>query len=420
MTAMVDLSRHCLPTSIPTSDAAISYDLEHSVKIGESALSTTITYVNGLPYPVHVTDRLGLTKTLPSGIGNGVVSTKKLEIYLTHRFKTNVNFDPHYVLNGAYVAECKTLALIQEKIAAHYSGKLTARQRVGGELIVTVKFTVSDEIMRLNNNDVYINDIDSAIRSGASDVDTTIIPTHPDSKAGRMLKDTVRSKGFNLNMVINDPKQVFGERFINVLGEVYRIPVTNDPMEREGIHVYESTPSAVERYGTPMRKRVITFDQAAELEMFYPSQHQAKTLGDANSAMKRELDEYKNRLARDTIERERDLSDRKHEHEKWSVEQKRIEEERKAHADEAKRLREERDQIRKEVIADGDYRRKMYGHQLEDEVSVRNRIVAEDKYRQDRAKNESNALLDMLKWIPAAIGAVATMFLAFSKLMPSK
>ena len=83
-------------------------------------------------------------------------------------------------------------------------------------------------------------------------------------------------------------------------------------------------------------------------------------------------------------------------------------------------MREERDQMRKEVFADGDYRRKMYTHQLDDELSVRSRIIAEDKYRQDRAKNESNALLDMLKWIPAAIGAVATMFLAFSKLMPSK
>lgn len=420
MTALVDLSRRNLPTSIPTSDSQISYDLENSSKCNEAALSTTITYVNGLPYPVHITDRNGLTKTLPSGNGSKVRTTNKLEIYYTHQFKTSVNFDPHHVLNGAYVAECQTLKLIQEKIAAHYSGKIPTRQRVCSFITVTVKYTISDEVFRLNDNDVYIHDIDTAVRSGAHDVDSSVIPTHPDSREGRMLRDLKRTDGFNLNMVINDPKKVFGERFVNILGTVYRIPVIEDPMQREGVHIYETTPSSIERYGTPMRKRVITFEQVADLEVFYPSQHQAQVLGDSSAAMKRELDEYKNKLANDTLERERIISDRKYEHEQWALAQKRLEDERKAQAEETKRVREERDQMRKEVFADGDYRRKMYAHQLDDELSVRSRIIAEDKYRQDRAKNESNALLDMLKWIPAAIGAVATMFLAFSKLMPSK
>lgn len=420
MAALVDLSRRTLPATIPVADSNLSHDMENSTKRSEVSLTTTVSYVNGLPYPVHITDRSGLTKTVPSCIDGNVTTTNKLEIYYTHQFKPSVNFDPHHVLNADYVAECRTLKLIQEKIAAVYSGKSNTRLRLNVLITVTVKYTVSDEVFKLNDNDVYIHDVDVAVRSGARNVDASAVPTHPESKEGRLLRDLKRNDGFNLSMVINDPKKVFGERFVNILGVVYRIPVIDDPTQEEGIHVYETMPSAIERYGTPMRKRVIAFEAAAELNSYFNSQHQAQILGDSSSQMKRELDEYKNRLAVENLERERTSAELKHAHDKWAIEQRRLDDERKVQAEEMRRVREERDQIRKEVFADGDYRRKVYSHQLDDEISVRSRIIAEDKYRQDRAKNESNALLDMLKWIPAAIGAVATMILAFTKLMPSK
>ena len=417
MSPLVDINRRELPKQIPTNNVAISYELNAHGKKQEVTFSTTVTYVNGLKYPIYITDRMGLTKTLPSGINKVVNSTCDLEIYLTHKYKYGVNFDPYSILDDKYVANNKTLALLKSEIIKHYD-KLTPRQMASGEFSVTLKFVVTDELLRLNGNDVYLNDLDVAVKSAIAN-DDDLIPTHPESIEGRLLRELKQTTGFNLNVFINDPDSKFGERFVNILGQVYRVPMVQDRSKAEGVHFLESTPTELERVGSPVRKRVIAFDDAAVLEQFYPSQHSAKVLGDSNSAMKRQLDEYKNELAQAALDRERIASDLKFEREQAEDKRKKLKADQEAEADELKRMREEKEAIRKEIFADSDYRRKTYVHQMDDEVSIRQRIIAEDKYRQDRAKSESNAVLDILKWVPAAIGAVATMFIAFTKLLPS-
>lgn len=417
MTALVDITRRDLPKTIPTNNVELSHELAHHAKVRDTVFTTSITYVNGLGYPVNVTDRMGLTKTLPSAINRMVETTCNLEIFLTHKYKYGVNFDPYNVLDDKYVESNKSLALMKAEIIRHFD-EMTPRQKACGEFIVTLKYVITDEVMRLNGNDVYIHDIDVAVRSAAVGVEE-LIPTHPESKEGRLIREISRTDGFSLNVSINDPNNKFGERFVNILGEVYRVPMMQDPTQPEGVHFIESTPSKLECVGSPVRKRVIAFDDVAGLEQFYPSQHAAKCLGDSNSVMKRELEEHKNQLAGIAFERERMMTDLKFEREEAEHKQKKAEADRKAELEELKRIRDEKEFLRKDIFADSDYRRRMYGHQLDDEVSIRQRIIAEDKYRQDKAKSESNAILDILKWVPAAIGTVAALFLAMTKLLPA-
>lgn len=416
MTMFVDIDRRALPKRIPTNNVELSYELGSPSKANDVSLITSIAYINGLTHDVYVTDRMGLTKKIPSAIKKGVTTTTNFEIHLTHQYCFGVNFDPYDVFNDKSIAENKSLQLIKSEII-RLSENLTPRQRAVGVFKVTLKYVVSDDVLSCNGGDVYLNDIDVSVRS--SKAASEIIPTHPESVEGRLIRNVNNTHGFNLNIYINDPHGKFGTRYINVLGQVYRVPVISDPSQQEGIHCLDSSPAVIDCAGTPVSRRIIAFTDEVGIEPFYRDQHSAKTLGDPSSALKRELEELKQQNAHILAEREMSIADLKHAREEAKLKREEMEEQRKIKMEEHKAIEAEREQLRKEVTEELKSRRDMQSTVLADEAATRNRVLAEDKYRQERAKAESNTILDMLKWIPAAIGAVATLVIAMIKLFPS-
>lgn len=416
MTTFVDINRRTLPKRAPTNNVELSYELGTPFKTRDVSLTTSLTYINGLNYDVHVTDRMGLTKKIPSAIKKEVSSTTNFEVYLTHQYCFGVNFDPYGILNDSNISENKSLQLIKAEIIRLSEG-LSPRQRAAGIFKVTLKYVVSEELMRLNGGDLYLQDIDVAVRSAT--IDTDKIPTHPESVEGRMLRNVSNSKGFNLNIYINDPDGKFGTRYINVLGNVYRVPAISDPSQQEGIHCYDSSPASIDCAGAPVSKRIIAFTDDVGIEPFYRDQHSAKVLGDPSAALKRELEEIKHINARALADREAAINELKHEREEAKLKREAVEEQRKAMVEQHKAAEDEKERLRKEIADDLKARRDMQSTVLADEQATRSRILAEDKYQQERSKTQSNAILDVLKWIPAAIGAIATLVIAMVKLFPS-
>lgn len=84
------------------------------------------------------------------------------------------------------------------------------------------------------------------------------------------------------------------------------------------------------------------------------------------------------------------------------------------------RQKERRKLLYDEANSEMELRRLREKEVMENEAAMRQHILSQDKYRNERAKSESNAILDVIKWIPLAFTGVIAVVAFVTKLLPSK
>lgn len=391
-----DLNDRVLPTHVACIPVE-RMDLQENLRSPEIQFVRSVSYINGLVKDVNVTDHLGMPLTI-SSTSDTTARVDTFEVIVTYRFIHGVNFDPLRLLTDEMINERKELKIVRDRLLEFYSDH---RRRMRA-LTLNLCYHFDMEMFKANNMNLYSPDLNLTLGIGGK----AQILTHPSSEEGKLLSIQMGAKAYDIRILINDPLGEFGERFINIGGEVFRIPVSNDPSRPKGVHLSGSVPVRNESYGEVMRSKYVSFAEALELNFLYMSVAEAQAHGDSSSREKREYEQLKDQLKLQALERETALSEQEDRRKAVEHELKLSESRHKQEIMLLQHRMEQENLTAKQATLELDAKRAREKALLDEEAMIRQRILSEEKYHQDRAKANSGAILDILKWLPVAISGI--------------
>lgn len=237
-----------------------------------------------------------------------------------------------------------------------------ARGRNANFVIV---YDVSVSRIRKNAGKVFLPEADIMISDNA---DMELY--HPNSHMGRIQIHDRQSivKRAGRELWINDPRRVFGDKWININGEVFKIKADHYTDVKEGVAV---TDSAKYNFKTgklqPAQMLNLTFEEADKLLGMYNTAEEARVQGDLKSVREKEAQELKHK--RHQLETETEIK---------VAEMKRLLVEEKA----------KNDRLENKLAA---------------EKIERDEKAAKMKSEYERKSHYRKSSLELLKWLPAFI-----------------
>lgn len=351
----------------------------------------SMSYFNHLGYSISVLDSNNISTTIPTSSSPTGEPVFIVEYRIGFTSDVNLNWDT--VLN-----ENTKNPTIQALKAIVKDNKVKV-STIGNEYII--EYTIRHTTLSKNNFAIYYSDLNIVIAKS----DKIYNVVHPLSNVGQNLVIALEenSSGFQYRVIINDPFNQFGERYVNINGSVFKVKRTVDHSVRPGVYVH-SRDQCIDgsAYATGYGNDYYSFDEADESIPLYGTVHLAATLGDMNYKQTQDLkakeNEVKQKLADLSlmkVEMETKLKNMEYDHKK---EQMRLERENinlKDQLEREKQLREEEASRSK--------------HEYEKQAR-------EDKAYYERRTYERKDTNELLKWIPAILSGVLTVATILMKL----
>lgn len=348
------------------------------------------TYHNGFSKTVTVVDRSGMRIEIPPSI-DPRVSDFVIRVRITVGREVNLNID--HLLNSSSPASKAMARVIQQ-------GGVSYRH---GQISYELDFFVALSDVEDNGGGIYLEDLDRVV----STLNGPHIPLHPHSEVAvrnRLVEDDdainrVASFGFSLRII--DSLGTFGDRYVNIHGQVYKVPSVRESTLPDGVYLTSSGPVEGEvKYAKPVSKRY-SFEEADEGLRLYRTVEAARTYGDEIAQRERELKEWGVSLK----EKEQRLRDEKIEREYEFEKLKQQLERERAEEESLRKQEESRAQQRmarlKEEIAELEHKRNVEMLQRKDTYETRS-----------LERKESQ---EVVKFLPAIVTGALALVVAFSK-----
>lgn len=263
-----------------------------------------------------------------------------------------------------------------------------------------VEYRIPEEDFDSNNGVLFLQNIDLQV----SILDHALTPPHPHSMLGIRNRDAHDFKeelvpaGVFYGIYIRDQCREFGERYVNVNGNVMYVPVKDDVSdERDGLYVVSSGKLKSQLPHERVLVEYYPFEEAEKLGL-YKTYNDALTLGNPEEKMRRELEEKKQRLVLEELE--------------WK--RVRVQQERQ--------IELERDQMRAAMmkyeyqLSRLNQANKLFAAELERREMQNRREMAIVKDILGARDHERRESMEILKLIPTIITTVATYVVAYKKL----
>lgn len=354
-------------------------------------------YRNTLSYPVVLTDRNNLSKVLPIQPVIREHDSKSLRVDIVIEFSDDVLFDCTHVLDlpeNQMTKELRTLkhALLNNTVSLRYGGKS-----------ITISYIVTDNILKRNGYMFYSDELDVVI-SRQTEFDPNTV--HPYSNIGQKLIIASPSDMFEYKIMINDPKGLFGDRYININNTVYKVPLTTDPQQPAGVYVYTNT-------GEDSEPIYHSFDEAQETLGLYTTRALAQDYGNPQDAYKRKLEEEALKNKANYLEKEKELQQQAHalKQEELALKSQYEKEDLIRKTEQAElnqRLREHEYTIKKLTTEKTEQLAKLKA-ELEEQQAIRDREMAELKYKMDMRSYNRKDTSETIKWLPTIVGGILSL-----------
>lgn len=356
-----------------------------TASLSEFGFETYLSYKNGLPYPVTVSLRNGMTFEVPPLNSNWRNATD-FTVLVKYRFARNVKIDVHRLLDDVDDNASQMLIALRDAVAE-------ARLNVvnnGNECVIS--HHVNREAFEKNGGCVYVDDLDITV----SMPEHALNVIHPESPEGRMLKARLEASqyGFSYRIEINDPNRLYGDRFINISGRVFRIRATTDETKPEGVYVH-STGSVDDEPLLDGREHM-PFESADDALGLYATAHDAKTLGNLAEERKREIEELQYTHKVQFMNMEHEFKRLTHDMETRMVEYKRERGEREMElATEVSRLK----LVEMRLEQEAKEREARYATEKAERES---RMLRDKEYYERRSYDRKDSS-EIVKWVPAMV-----------------
>lgn len=348
-------------------------------------------FVNGLPYHIRVCTRQGIIYTIAPDLR---AQSREFRISLLQEWSTRTEHD---------TSQLETLTSPVEKAIADSMlinlGGMMGSTKMG---CITTSITASD--FEINGGTLYLESLDILVSTRPGSL------VHPHSPLGRdlaLIRDTqgaAHEDAASFIIRIVDNARKVGHLFINLNGDVFRVPARVDTSMEDGIYVIKSGVS--EGDFEPQAPTVIYygFEEGKEKLKLFNTVREAKVMGDVDANLdadyKMRLAEVRNeelRLKGIVAENNIELETVKH-----RVKQLELELDDEKRKGEMAKLRYEEDLRRQKAELD------TLNHQL----NMRS-MTRKDYYEERSADRKDQS--EILKWLPTIIVAAGAIILGLRK-----
>jgi len=352
-----------------------------------SPIEINFSYVNRTPVPVSIGLRNGFKFTLPAEPDNQPPRLViRVEILTTVAIKTNIQ----RVLSVVDDASTQELQLLRDA----FQKEIEVNAHGGSRMYLD--YPIEYQTLRQCGGSIYSNETDTVV----SILDVLDMPEHPHSLMGKhkqliaenLSEESFSSFGYTLKII--DNTGIFGDRFINLAGRVFKVVATEDQTMREGVYILTNGHVKSLRETPATGMEIVAFEDAEEHLGLY------RTFAEAYNSADRQL-ERKEKIAQmeyDTQFLRAELTRAKEAFNQSEFERERIrksmEEQAAAHAADQARQHEE-------------YQRKM----------ERERAQMKDDY--ERKSHERKDHSESLKFLPTIIVGIGAIMVAIKTLLSS-
>lgn len=356
-----------------------------------SLFAVEYEYHNGLSRPVTVITRLGIKAEIPPS-QNTVNRDFLIRVKLHLGINVKLNVDS--LLSSSQESSRLFAQVITEGTSRY----------IQGQRRYTLDYSVNLEDIEGRGGNIYLNNFDIVLTT----MDSYLQAKHPFGEEGlrnysindEVSINNVDSFGYTLKII--DSLGSFGERFVNIAGNVYRVPVSKSHELEDGVYI-TSSGSVQGDYALvkPIFKRY-SFKEAEQTLRLYRTVNEARTLGDEMASKERELKELtlslkekENKLKEERLDREHEFEVKKHELKDLELESERRKKDIEArHTEKLTRLKEE--------IADLEHARNIS-------------IMKQKDYYESRSQERKDTS-EVVKFLPAIITGFFGLVMLISKL----
>ena len=301
----------------------------------DSHLTYTMKIINTTDQDIHVVGRDGLTHTLKPSINNGRDHGSIEILYGVLSDESHVIFDSKKQLNAVHDKEVPLYDSMRETM--HNEGLL-----YHGRSNRSCLYRLYKKDIAKAGGSVYIRQLDLCISLGA----LSTVPPHPYGPEGvanyhiDSCRAFLEEGSFGYTMKLVDNRKMMDDRFVNVSGQVYRVPVVEDANMSDGLYItYIGKADDVSNRTTPRTEYYPLETLQTTCPFVYKSIEDATHYGDVLARMdedlkrkKLEWEERSNELKQKQDEwkfsQARDIDEQKREAEKLAHQQKLLEQER--------------------------------------------------------------------------------------------
>ena len=335
------------PIPMKTDTAEVHVVPETSSEFGTShlaPLAKTYTYQNFTSTDLALVSRDGHPIKLPreprSQLG-GNWRYGKLIITLEYVIRNNgIELDPQGQLQyeGQDRADIQSLRQAFRNSQSSYTNGIRFR----------ICYSVSEQHLKDKGGLVYLTDLDLTVSFWSTWHAHHATINHPYTDSfirKRLLTDDVdinSMKRLAFTMFIVSNNGDVDSKYINIAGQVYRIPVIQDIRFRDGVYVCHDRPGTAQ--GAPPEGKRLTLDEAKEQYRIFDTYDQAKVEGDPDTANKKRLEEQKLKNQEQAAELERLKQERQQKEEELAQMKQRMEEEKAKREEEMARQKQEREE----------------------------------------------------------------------------
>lgn len=368
---------------------------------GEIVFEKTISYRNGLPWPVTIVEQSGFALTIPR-IEHSHRSTNSFVVEVRYRFDSNVNVDIYRILDQVNDSSSDELKAIAE---CYRSGKFTKHLKSN---TFVISYEVTHDKLNINSGPIFIEELNLTLC--VRDVNEMRKVVHPNSDMGRYLKIKLQDIGcFNYGIEIVDPNNIFGEHYINIANRIFKIPVKHTRYKTPGVYVSISVDSEVLDFYRPddsMISEYYAFDKAPAALGLFRTAKEAMELGDISKERKLELEnklyENKAKLTDSEFALKQETHKREIEAAEINLRLQQLEAKLKTDAIDSKRNLAE-------------VERKLQHEQAENTrlKLERERSLSELNHKHTIAQVERKDFSELLKWLPMTLVALGAVIKAF-------
>lgn len=253
-----------------------------------NSYSVNKVYINHTGRDLVIVERNGIQIRIPSTC-KPATSTASLIVRYIYTLTGDLKFNVNDVCNDGSDYRNRVEVEALKEVLKDTSAVRTSQRRF------MVDYNILESDLIKNGWFIYYENIDVCVTT----VDQAYKCVHPNSKLGLMIaqQNYANELGFNFSVVINDPRGIFGARYVNLNGWVYKVEPTIDEHMEEGVYITASNKSIsgfenserIKPCGDKEIKNMYTFEEADELIPLWTSARDAKNFGDAIFMRDKEL-----------------------------------------------------------------------------------------------------------------------------------
>lgn len=265
------------------------------------------------------------------------------------------------------------------------------------DLRCVIEYVFTERDLMETNGVFYHDELDTLFKFG----DEPFEVPHPHSFAGRKLAgehnaNELREKhGFIFWVEIIDNLGKYGDRYLSICNQVYKIVAREDKNRPDGLYIVSSKPTNGKINPNEVSTKYYRFEDVEKELGIYPTYEQALSYGDVALTRKRELAELEHAIALERQEFQREKSH--HEREKLHYEA------------------ELEDKNRR--LKDMEYERSLHARSMEDLRGQQNTLLEMERLRlkemYERRSSERKDASEFIKFLPSILAAVGTLLMAY-------